>query len=173
MYRRGIVHEVDPATHRVRVRFTDRDGLVSPWLDVAVRDAHDDKEYSLPSKDAQVAVIMDEHDETGCVLGAIYSNADKPAASSETIRRWDFADGGVIQYDRSTGELLIKVPGFTNVGEGGELVALSTLVDSAISTIVSAFNAHTHPTGVGPSGPPAAPITPAPDSVACTKMKAL
>lgn len=173
MYRRGVLEEVDPATHRARVRFPDRDGLVSPWLDVLVRDARDDKEFSLPSVGAQVGVMMDEHDEAGCILGALYSSEDKPTANVETIRRWDFADGGRIEYDRAAGELRVTLPGLTQIGEGGELVGLAPLIDEAISTIVTAFNAHTHPTGVGPSGPPAAPIAPAPASVACTKLQAL
>ena len=59
-----------------------------------------------------------------------------------------------------------------------ELSALASLVDSAVSTIVSKFNAHTHilalTAGTGTAAPPATPmqISPAPGSVAATVLKA-
>ena len=39
-------------------------------------------------------------------------------------------------------------------------VALSTLVTERLDTIQQAFDAHIHPTGMGPSGPPQEPIGP-------------
>lgn len=49
----------------------------------------------------------------------------------------------------------------TRVNIGGETaVALSTLVSERLDTIQAAFDAHVHPTGMGPSGPPASPIGP-------------
>lgn len=49
----------------------------------------------------------------------------------------------------------------TRVFIGGEVaVALSTLVSERIDTIQQAFDAHIHPTGMGPSGPPQEPIGP-------------
>jgi phage baseplate assembly protein V len=172
LYRRGIVEDVDAGTHRVRVRFPDRQNLVSPWLDVLVRDAHTTKDYALPSKGAQVGVMMDETDDAGCVLGAIYSDADKPAVSDDKKRRFDFSDGsGFIELDTTTGEFMIKSPGLTQVGEGGQFVALANLVDARFATVQAAHDAHVHPTGVGPSGPPATPIGSL-ASVACTKLKA-
>lgn len=56
------------------------------------------------------------------------------------------------------------------IGAGASYVALSTLVDAAVETIKTAFNAHVHPTGVGPSGPPAVPLTAIP-STASVKLK--
>ena len=47
----------------------------------------------------------------------------------------------------------------TRVNIGGEVaVALSTLVTERLDTIQQAFDVHLHPTGMGPSGPPQAPI---------------
>lgn len=49
----------------------------------------------------------------------------------------------------------------TRVNIGGEVaVALSTLVTERLDTIQQAFDAHLHPTGMGPSGPPQEPIGP-------------
>lgn len=49
----------------------------------------------------------------------------------------------------------------TRVNIGGTVaVALSTLVSERLDAIQGAFDAHIHPTGMGPSGPPASPIGP-------------
>ncbi len=46
-------------------------------------------------------------------------------------------------------------PAFITLGSGAvDYVALASFVDARILAIVTAFNAHVHPTGVGPSGPP-------------------
>lgn len=173
MYRRGIVDELDANEHRVRVRFPDRQNVQSPWLDVLVRDTSKNKDYALPSIGAQVAVLMDEEDTSGCVLGALYSKADKPIATSAKVRRVDFESGGFIEYNDEGGGFRIKIDGLTIIGESGdEFVALANLVDARFATVKTAHDTHAHPTGVGPSGPPAAPM-PALESVACTKLKAV
>ncbi len=67
----------------------------------------------------------------------------------------------VIELQVNTG--MVKVAG------ASDFVALAQKVDTAVQNIITAFNAHVHPTGVGPSGPPP-PISPQ-QSVACTKTK--
>lgn len=50
-------------------------------------------------------------------------------------------------------------------------IALSAATDSAIETIVAAFNSHTHATAaLGPPVPPATPIAPAPSSTASSEV---
>jgi phage gp45-like len=51
-------------------------------------------------------------------------------------------------------------------------VALANLVLDRMTAIVNAYNAHTHPTGTGPSGVPASPLS-TPAAVAATKVKAV
>lgn len=174
MYRRGIVAEVDAGTHRARVRFDERGGMISGWLDVLVRDAQDDKEYGLPSVGAMVGCMMDERDEDGCILGALYSTADKPAASSSSVdkRSITFKDGVCVQYDRAAHKLTVKGGDLVlvEIGDDGvQFVALANLVDARFAQFKAAYEAHVHPTGVGPSGPttPLGPI----ESVACEKLK--
>lgn len=172
MYRRGIVTEVDPDTHRVRVRFDERQGMVSGWLDVLARDTLDDKDFGLPSEGAMVACMMDERDEDGCVLGSIYSTTDRPAASSVDKRSITFKDGVTVEYDRAAHKLKVKGDGLVlvEVGDAGaQYVALANLVDARLAQMQAAFDAHFHPTGVGPSGT-TVPIG-ALDSVACEKLK--
>lgn len=56
-------------------------------------------------------------------------------------------------------------------GAGVELVALAEKTLARLQAIVDGFNAHTHPTGVGPSGAPVSPLT-APASVAAQTLEA-
>lgn len=191
MFRRGIVSEVNFETHQVRVKYPDREDVESPWLDVIVRDSQDDKEYSLPSLGAQVWTALEENAETGACLGAIYSagaDATEEPRNAD-VRHWKFDGGAVFKFDRSANTLTIELPdggdfellpdGLLKVAGAADFVALAGLVDtnfanivSAINAFVTAFNAHIHPTGVGPSGPPPpAPSASDQESVACSKTK--
>jgi hypothetical protein len=55
-----------------------------------------------------------------------------------------------------------------------DAVGLASKIDSAVTTIVTAFNAHVHAvtTAPGTTGPPGVPISPSPPSVASTLVKA-
>ena len=69
----------------------------------------------------------------------------------------------------SSGDIVATAGGLFKVNGAGDFVALAGLVKSRLDTIQAAFDAHVHPTGVGPSGPPP-PIGPL-AAVACTKLK--
>lgn len=114
-FRVGLVKEQDAANCRVRVTFLDHDGLLSWWLPIVVPKSQDDKAYWLPDIGEQVVCLMDEHDEDGCVLGAIYSSADAPPVSDGNKFHVSFQDGTSIEYDRATHQLSI------NVGAGGTI----------------------------------------------------
>lgn len=62
------------------------------------------------------------------------------------------------------------LPSLIEIGESSDFVALAGKVGTEIQRIRTWADAHTHPTGVGPSGPPAAPTT-AHESTACTRVK--
>lgn len=197
MYRRGVVSAVDPDTHRVRVKFPSKGDVESSWLDVPVDDALDDQQYGLPSLGAQVSVILDEREEEGCVIGAIYSKADVPIGTKNTdVRRWTFKDGAVFEYDResntwtvdvpdggainikvggnatieATGDVHVKPGGLLKVDGAADFVALAAKCDARFDALELDAATHIHPTGVGPSGPEIVPLTPG-ESVKCTKTK--
>lgn len=112
MYRRGIVSAVDPATARVRVRFPDADDMESFWLEVMQHRTltGGDRAYWLPDPGEAVAVLMDEQDEAGLVLGAIYSTADPPPVTTADKHHVTHKDGAVFEYDRAGHVLLVSVP---------------------------------------------------------------
>lgn len=61
-------------------------------------------------------------------------------------------------------------PSLIEFGAAADYFALAGKVDAGFSQINQWLDAHTHPTGVGPSGPPATP-TSAVDATACAKVR--
>ncbi len=99
-FRVGLVVERDPARGAVRVQFAERDHLVSWWLPVVVAKTQDDKVLWLPDQGEQVVCLMDENDEAGVVLGAIYSAPDAVPVESTEKFHLAFKDGTKAEYDR-------------------------------------------------------------------------
>lgn len=166
-YRRGIVESVG-AGHRVKCRLPDRDNMITGWLDVVVPSTSGDRVAWLPKPGNQVALMLDEHDESGCVLGAIYSDADPPDADASTsLRRVAFADGGVVEYDESTSVLRITMPagGFVELAGAADFVALAgrvlaelQAIQAELSSIASGVNGHTHGVSGAVASAPVAPV---------------
>jgi phage baseplate assembly protein gpV len=154
-FRIGIVNERDAANARVRVQFAERDQLTSWWLPIVVFKSQDDKGYWMPDEGEMVVCLMDENDEAGAVLGAIYSSVDTPPVSSADKFHLSFRDGASFEYDRAAHLLDVKMP------DGGEIrydagahrltltshgdIALRTdKYDTTLGAIIDTYNAHTH-----------------------------
>src|SRR5262249_30052845 len=71
------------------------------WLPVLVTKSQEDKAYWMPDVGEQVICLMDERDEAGVVLGAIYSSVDQPPVTDENKYHITFKDGTSFEYDRS------------------------------------------------------------------------
>lgn len=133
-YKEGIVKAAKPGF--ARVQFPDLDNMVSTWLPLVVRKSLKDKECLTLDKGEQVACILDENFEGGCVLGALYSDADAPPVDSPDKVHFRFFDGGSFEYDRSSGTLAIVTTGPVNLTAGGPVTvtAPSVTVDAPEST---------------------------------------
>jgi phage baseplate assembly protein V len=110
MFRVGLVKQQDLQGARVRVAFPDRDQLLSYWLPIVFTKTQNDKGYWVPDIGEQVVCLMDEHDEAGAVLGAIYSSADTPPVQSADKYHMSFKDGASIEYDRAGHALAVSLP---------------------------------------------------------------
>jgi phage baseplate assembly protein V len=110
MFRVGLVKQQDLQGARVRVAFPDRDQLLSYWLPIVFTKTQNDKGYWVPDIGEQVVCLMDEHDEAGAVLGAIYSSADAPPVQSPDKYHMSFRDGASIEYDRAAHALAVSLP---------------------------------------------------------------
>ncbi len=106
--RLAIVKEQDASLCRVRVVFDEFDQMLSYWLPVVVPKAQNDKAYWLPDIGEQVVCLMDERDEAGVVLGAIYSHADGTPVQSSDKFHLGFKDGTAMEYDRSAHVLALN-----------------------------------------------------------------
>src|SRR5438445_13331102 len=83
----GHVVEQDLALARLRVVFPDLDQVTSYWLPIVMSKTQSDKAYWIPDIGEQVACVMDDNDESGVVLGAVYSRADAgPVQSADKYR---------------------------------------------------------------------------------------
>jgi phage baseplate assembly protein V len=189
VFRTGVVSSLESVPpYRVRVQFPDRDNIVSWWLPVLVPKIQDDKFFWQPDVGEQVAVLMDENDENGCVVGSVPSQVDQaPSGLTPSDFYIAFEDGTIIQYNRQTHQLQIMLGsggaavlsqpsgGSVELDSSGNVeiqaassVSLSQGGASAsdalalVSKLVAAFNAHTHggvQTGGGTSATPTTPWT--------------
>ena len=135
-FRAAIVREQDPASGRVRVAFPDRDNLLSYWLPIVVPKSQNDKAYWIPDIGEQVVCLMDEHDEDGCVLGAIYSAVDTPPVSNADKWYVSFKDGAAIEYDRAQHALSITLPAGATVSIGAGSATIQ--IDSSGDILLNA-----------------------------------
>ncbi len=127
----------DAANCRVRVTFPDHDQMQSWWLAVVVAKTQTDKAYHLPDLGEQVVCIMDERDEDGVVLGALYSTVDTPPAglTADTIQ-WQAGDGAIFAYDRAQHALQMNLPagGTVVVSSGAASIQIDSLGNVNISS---------------------------------------
>lgn len=152
----GTISKIDADKGLARVSF-EEDGIESAWLPVLQKKTLKDKHFHIPDKDEHVACLMDEHAENGVILGAVYSKNENPGGVKGADKVGvEFESGDAIEYDRGANKLKVKT-GTTEVHvaaagptikKGGE--SLKTI----LMDLLTQLEAETHPTPVGPTGPP-------------------
>ncbi len=119
-YKQGIVADAKPGF--ATVRFADLDGLVTRWLPVIHPKTQDDKAAWTLDVGEHVACLMDQYLEDGCIVGAIYSEADVPPVASREKFRVQFKDGGSFEYDRSSGAMEVVCKGMATLRAEGDVL---------------------------------------------------
>lgn len=104
----GTVSAVDADGVKARVRLPECDNMRTNWLDVLQRNTQNNKDYWLPDVGEQVKVLLDENGEDGVILGAVYSDVDKPPFSDKNVRGTTFSDGAEFSYNRTSHTLTIR-----------------------------------------------------------------
>lgn len=174
----GTVDKVDRSKCRVRVLFpiperVDKETgqvtrfAVSEMLPVLVKQSVGNRDYWMPTIGDQVLCIFPTGvGGAGFVLGSFYSDEEEipEGAEAEGVRMVEFEDGTRIEYDTEASRLRVLVgeleTEFTaeHVRMGGEDAdqpfVRGTDLKTLLSALIDLVVAHTHPTGVGPSGPP-------------------
>ena len=113
MLRYGTVSSVNRKECSVRVLFEDHDDNVSPELRVLVRNTMNKKDYWLPDVgETVICLFMPNGEETGFVLGSVYSDADKPVPEisiDEKSRSGFWIDSkNYIKWVEETGEFVVR-----------------------------------------------------------------
>ncbi|MBU0680104.1 MAG: phage baseplate assembly protein V [Proteobacteria bacterium] len=125
LLRMGTIAEADYPAARVKVASGD---LLTGWIPWLTRRAGNDSDWWAPEVGEQVLLLSPAGDPAQALcLPSVYQQAHPARATLETVRRIDFADGGFVQYDRASGELIINVVGDANITVGGK----TTLVSAA------------------------------------------
>lgn len=148
MMKIGIVTAVDVATAKCRVQFTDQDAVQSYWLPVLHHKTGKDKSYWMPDANEHVCCLMDDNAEFGCILGAIYSDADQPPVTSQDKCHIRFEDGTWLEYDRKSHAMTAHVVGGTLEATVDVSVTItSPLIKAVASTKVQCDTPLTECTG--------------------------
>lgn len=123
----GIVVAIDEQSCRARVKFPDRDDMISAWLPVMQSFCVGNQEYRLPDEGNQVVCLMDVHYEDGVVLGAIYSDADPPPVADKDLFYRRFKDGSTLVYDRKNHKLTAGIQGDIEISATGTITSTAAL----------------------------------------------
>lgn len=134
----GIVKEVLPDKGKAIVTFPQYDDQDSYELSVLQANTLKNKHFHMPEVDEQVYVLMDEDAEDGCILGAIYSEADPPSQTEADVYAMEFEDKTAIKYDRKAHLMTVKMADETELSYDGENHALKIKVTSGGSVEIEA-----------------------------------
>ncbi|WP_432217076.1 phage baseplate assembly protein V [Pseudomonas kribbensis] len=136
----GEVTAIDHKTCRLRVRFDDRDGLQTYWLNIPQRNTQGTQRRPLmPELGEQVAVLLNADGVGGVYLGGIYSTAEPPPVVDEDTDYVRFSDGTVMAYDRKAGVMTMEGVGKIRLkcGLGVTIEAVGALEIKAPSAVLA------------------------------------
>ena len=137
LFRIGEISAVYPERHRVRVKFADKDGLVSDELPVLVVGSLKNKAQCLPDEGELVlCAFLPSGEEAGFVLGSFYSEADLPLSNDRDEYVLKIPGGGCIAMHRKNHTItLVDYHGSKMVWKNGNI------------TLKSAANIYLNPDG--------------------------
>lgn len=116
LIRVGTVSSVNDEAGTARVLFRDRDDIVSHDLRPILTNSLHNKDYWLPDVGEQViCLFLPTGIEQGYILGSMYSRANPPPENTRDKRRVQFADGTLVEYDRSTSHMKIDCVGSVEI----------------------------------------------------------
>lgn len=128
-YQEGMVSQVDPKTHRIKVTIPALEELETAWLPYLVPNAGGNQFYCLPDVGELVAVLLDARGEGGCVLGAIYNAQDPVPVTDSEIWLHKFTNGTEISHHRKTGDIVVKTSGTVTVTAAQAVVNADTRIN--------------------------------------------
>ena len=136
----GLIHEINPSTHQVKVILPDVDDMITHWLDIPERSTQDDKSLNPIDIGAQVVLLLSARGEEGVILGCTYSEEDAPPVTSGDRWHRTFKDGTVLEYDRTAHKLKVDAKGEIEIEATGpvKIKGLQGLTIEALTVNVKA-----------------------------------
>lgn len=105
----GYVSVFDPEKKLARVRFPDKDNLVSGWLQLLVWNTLRNKDEINLDPDEHVACLMAGNGiERGVVLGSVWDDKNRPPVGDQDIRITTYKDGAAVMVDRERHIIEVK-----------------------------------------------------------------
>ncbi len=148
----GRVSSINPNMATARVVF-EAQGIVSYDLPVLQHQTLKNKDYYMPDiGEHVVCLFLPTGNAEGFILGAIYSDEDRPPVNSQDKRVIQFEDGTQIEYNRSSHTLTINAVGPINIVADGNVNITGDVVADGIS-----LKTHVHSdvmSGLSDTGPP-------------------
>ncbi|MBE3586574.1 MAG: phage baseplate assembly protein V [Thermoanaerobacter sp.] len=153
LIRVGRVSSINPGACAARVAFEDKSNVVSYELPILVRGSLETKDYWMPKPGEHVlCLFLPTGNAQGFILGAFFSESDKPPVADGNKRHIAFPDGTVIEYDAATHTLSIDAKGPINIAAAGDVNVIGDVVADGVS-----LKNHVHSgvtSGADNTGPP-------------------
>lgn len=156
-YKRGIVLLNDPAKARSRVKIEDEDGVRTFWLAWNMASAGGSKTYNAPDIGSQVNCLVDWRGEDGCILGARYSDKDKPPTEDGNLLKHLMQGGLDFEYNKSSGGAVLKVPAGLTIEAPLRIKGNVDFSDGYVKSNGKRID-DTHGHVTAPPGPPGPPV---------------
>lgn len=104
----GYVSDYDEFKHRARVRFPDKDNMVSGWLPVGAFNTKKNKDkIPLDIGEHVCCLLSGSGTEDGIILCSFYDDNNEVPEIDKNIRCVHFSDGTKMSYDRKENEFEI------------------------------------------------------------------
>ena len=126
LVRVGEVVSTVPAKMTARVKFADRDSLISHDLQVICHTTKDVKEYHMPVIGEQVVCLflpIGVGSGAGFIIGSVYASSNTPPVSDAAKRHIKFSDGTTLEYDYKAHTLKADVKGTVALKATGAVAA--------------------------------------------------
>ncbi|TAE33242.1 MAG: phage baseplate assembly protein V, partial [Candidatus Kapaibacterium sp.] len=141
MYKTGIVTEAKPGFCRVQLADVD---IITDWLPIAYHGTTTYKDHHPYQVNQQVACVMDDQLDDGCIVGAIYNsegaiyNSEDTPSTQANKHTWlkEFADGTTISYNSQTKLLKVDATGKIVLQAETETTSKSTVKTTVEAPII-------------------------------------
>ena len=97
--------------HLAKVKLYDCEEFETDWMHIPQMCTVKDKSFSNYEIGTEVALILGENGDDGCIIGALYNDEDVSVSENNNIKTIVFSDGTNISYDKENHVFLLDIKG--------------------------------------------------------------